>query len=117
MRQAEELPSSNVARVARVTELLGVMLSRGQAERPFLIVSDLETERFVQFAGSREEPLLIDCPRLDYQKRFPGVHRGKDLETVAANALDLLTEQLGHARRDKARWLADLQWTDTREMN
>jgi len=117
MRQAEELPKTNDARVTRVAELVAVMLSRAQSERPFLIVSDMESERFVQFAGSQEQELIIDCPRLEFQKRFPGVRRGKDLETVVSNALALLTEQLGHSARGRARWLVDLQWSDLREMN
>lgn len=115
MRTAEELPSDEKARLLRVVELLSVMLSRHQRERPFLIVTDMETERFVQFAGSREEELLVDCPRMLYQRRYPGVRGGTDLETVAVNALDLLERQIRRAPGKTVRWLIDLQWADLRE--
>jgi hypothetical protein len=115
MRTAEELPTDEKARLSRVVDLLGVMLSRHQRERPFLIVTDMETERFVQFAGSREEELLVDCPRLEYQRRFPGVRKGADLETVAVNALDLLERQIRRAPGKVVRWMVDLQWADLRE--
>jgi hypothetical protein len=35
---------------------------RRRKGRPFVVVSDTETGKFVQFVGSRTEPLLLDLP-------------------------------------------------------
>ncbi len=118
MRTAEELPITGGERVARVVELLGVMLSRTKDERPFLIVTDLESDRFVQFAGSRTEELLLDVPALLYQRRFPGVRSGSDLETVTVLGFALLARQLPQLTAARPiRWLVDLQWVDLREVS
>ncbi len=110
MRIAEELPREDAARSKRVAELLGVMLSRKQSERPFLIVTDVETSRFVQFAGSEQEELLLDVPVFSYSKRYPGVRTGRDLETVVAQGFQFLRRQLLR-RQVHPRWMVDLQWT------
>ena len=114
MRRAEELPGEHSQRVSRVVELLLVMLDRSRAERPFLILTDAETLRFVQFAGSREEPLLVDCPHCKHSERFPGVRQGAELEAVALSGCALLSEQLGTSR--PWRWIADLQWDDPADL-
>ncbi len=40
------------------------LLDKPGYKRPYVVVTDAVTEHFVQFAGSRDEPLTFDVPQL-----------------------------------------------------
>lgn len=80
-----------------ITAALERMLGRPRSARPFVIVAvlcekcgaaDCVHSRFVQFCGSSDEPLKIDCPRLGLFARYVA------LDAAAAEAC-LLFRSLG----------------------
>ena len=71
-----------------VVGALELMLARKKSLRPFLILHDVATEKFVQWAGSSEERLLFDVPALEISEREP---EGQlDLVACASRGLTLL---------------------------
>jgi len=46
------------------------LLSKPRSQRPFVIITDQVTGRFVQFAGSMEEPLIFDVPQLSFSEKI-----------------------------------------------
>jgi len=48
-----------------VEDALTALLSEEAEKRPFVVIEEVEKRsRFVQFVGSKSEPLRIDCPPL-----------------------------------------------------
>ena len=64
-----------VAKRARpvVESALSEMMERPHALRPFVILTDVATGAFVQWAGSAAERLLFDVPALDICERLASV--------------------------------------------
>jgi hypothetical protein len=56
VRRADAMP--------HITEALERMMAKEKSVKPFVVVSDRATGKFVQFAGSKGERLLFDVPAL-----------------------------------------------------
>lgn len=100
---AEELPHDATARRERLRELLRIMMGRPRSEHPYCIVTDAETSRFVQFAGSLEEQILLDVPALKVSTRY-AIH--DDFREPAEDGLALLQKQT----RQQGRAIASVHW-------
>lgn len=109
MKKTLQLPRGVEARVKAIAELLIEMLELPKEGRPFVVVTHTLTGKFTQFAGSRSEELLIDCPALNYSRRMPGTTEGPELDAVVGRAFDLLETQVGPLEHKELH--AELEWT------
>lgn len=65
LRSKSELPTTSLREVEPLIRAsLESMLATPESQRPFVVVQDIVTERFVQFCGSPERGVLFDVPAL-----------------------------------------------------
>lgn len=67
-----------------IDEAVRRLLDRERADRPFVLCES--GARFVQFAGSRSEVLLIDCPPLDMIAQPCGLDNAAEAAVTALRA-------------------------------
>lgn len=79
-----------------IEEALQRMMKLPKLVRPFVVIEELGDEtKFVQFAGSEEEPMLFECPCLDIHQRFERFAKcNLTVTDYAKYALTVLTEKL-----------------------
>ena len=89
--QRTKIPGGEMIEVAQrakpaVESALAQMMMRRHALRPFVILTDVATGKFVQWAGSAAERILFDVPALGISVRMDGV------PAAAARGLEVLSQ-------------------------
>ncbi len=73
-----------------LTAALERLMTKDPKVRPFVIVEHEGSERFVQFAGSSGEKLLLDIPQMQVQVHFQDVLAAVvDVEQIVSNVWTL----------------------------
>lgn len=70
MRIAKELKGDRKDQTKQLKKYIHEMMSLDQKQQPYIVVWDMETQRFIQYAGSKGEKLLLDVPRYKFSQRF-----------------------------------------------
>ena len=90
-KSKQELPRIPLSEVEpAIRSALESMIATPEALRPFVLVEDVVTERFVQFYGSIERGIFLDVPALS-----PKGERCRDVADGAARAIATLRGPLG----------------------
>ena len=74
-----------------IEDALRRLLQTPKSVRPFVIIEELSSKKFVQFAGSDEEELLFDVPSIGISFRVPNLG---GFSGIADMAIQTLTEHL-----------------------
>lgn len=92
-------PIAHARAASDIARALATMMEQPRAFGPFVIVTDVETNRFVQFRGSDAESLLIDVPALGWSSILHEMPPDEAAELALATLTVRLRCRLGRGIR------------------